>query len=434
MAASSDSMDDDSFRARVGRIFGSLSGGSNSSVQPSSADRSSPWSLTGEEVERKEWRRDSGSSDRDETPCSASFDDFLKKDRKSSRRNAKLGGGLGGDLDDVDEDGDEQPKDSDEWDIRSSIGLDRTLDNEEEEDEYDKVACGRENADDRLYMKDVTNHGSHLNAENVLFNSLSSTTKDPRANHLAARNRLMEDDAEAQVLNSPRNPGTEFKDPQVRLSGDGVLLRSILKRKDTNSIPKSPKRVKFDPGCMFSSEELSEGHQDVLIRNSSISAIVSNDGSMLARNASRVQDCTQNPYTHYTLNSMKEVDEESNTRARMDSLELVRSSKPSDLGSNSQDVSLDLPKFITFIPKKKAVACESADSCSEVEQDKKVDIIKSSQQAECPIGIAVIESHQFKVAAVEEAEQEVSATDESSSIQKPNRKYRTKSSSDDSEC
>ncbi|KAF5746376.1 hypothetical protein HS088_TW06G00547 [Tripterygium wilfordii] len=432
MASSSDSMDDESFRARVDRIFGSLPAGLNYFRQPSSAVRSSPWSLTGKEVERKEWRRDTGSSDRDETPCSAAFDDFLNKDRRSSRRNAKLGGELGGDLDDVDEDGDERPENGDEWDIRSSIGLDPTLDNEEEEDEYDKVACGRESADDRLYTRDVTNHGLNLNAENVLLNSLSSTMKDPR--DLAARNRLMEDDAEAQVSNSPHNPGTEFKEPQVRFSGDGVPLRSILKRKDTNSIPKSLKRVRFDPGCMSSSEELSEGHQDFLSRNSSVSSMVSsNDGSMLAQNTARIQDRSRNAYTHYTLNSTIEVNEESNTRACMDFLKLVRGSKPSDLGSNSQDVSADLPKSITFIPKKKAVDGESVDSFSEFKQDKQA---KSSHQAEFqfPIGIALIESQQSEVGEVVEAQQEVSATDVNSRIQKPIRRYRTKPSSDDSDC
>lgn len=100
------SMDDDSFRVRVDKIFGSLA--------PSN---SNTWSLSDDAVERREWRRDKDtSSARDETPCSSSFDEFLCKNR---RRNFRL-----------DDDGDEPVRDRDEWEIRSSIGLDSTLDNE----------------------------------------------------------------------------------------------------------------------------------------------------------------------------------------------------------------------------------------------------------------------------------------------------------------
>ncbi|GMP63560.1 hypothetical protein CsSME_00025194 [Camellia sinensis var. sinensis] len=65
MASSSDSMDN-TFRARVQKIFGSLSS-SSSSLSP-------PWSLTDGEVEKREWRRPSSAKDDDQTPISFSFD------------------------------------------------------------------------------------------------------------------------------------------------------------------------------------------------------------------------------------------------------------------------------------------------------------------------------------------------------------------------
>lgn len=111
---------DDTFRARVEKVFGSLASSKSSTM------KSSPWSLTDDEVERREWRRDTDTRDRDDTPCSASFDECFKKDQRASRRKLRR------ELDDPNDDGEEQAdlSFSDEWEIRSSIGLDSTLDHE----------------------------------------------------------------------------------------------------------------------------------------------------------------------------------------------------------------------------------------------------------------------------------------------------------------
>ncbi|KAK9185126.1 hypothetical protein WN943_025479 [Citrus x changshan-huyou] len=69
-------------------------------------------------------------------PCSSLFAEFLRKD---CEKNFRLD-------DDNDDDGDEHARDIDEGEIRSSIGLDSTLDNVEDEDEFDKVAASRDNA------------------------------------------------------------------------------------------------------------------------------------------------------------------------------------------------------------------------------------------------------------------------------------------------
>ena len=118
---------DGSFRVRVEKIFGSLS----SAPAPSAA---SPWSLSDDAVEKREWRCEDkdASSSRDETSYSSSFDGLFPKKKKDRRqRSARR------DLGDDDVDGDDdyeddgsRDMDSEEWEIRSSIGLDNTLYNE----------------------------------------------------------------------------------------------------------------------------------------------------------------------------------------------------------------------------------------------------------------------------------------------------------------
>ncbi|CAL5328628.1 unnamed protein product [Camellia sinensis] len=121
MASSSDSMDN-TFRARVQKIFGSLSS-SSSSLSPL-------WSLTDDEVEKREWRRPSSAKDDDQTAISFSFDGLFA--RNTRRRH---------DLQDINNDDDQlgggrhsseyvEGDGRDEWEIRSPIGLDSTLDNE----------------------------------------------------------------------------------------------------------------------------------------------------------------------------------------------------------------------------------------------------------------------------------------------------------------
>ena len=68
---------------------------------------------------------------------------------------------------------------------------------QEEEDTFDKVAIGRENAGDRLYMSNVTaGNDSHFITDDFP-GAVGSRGKDPRANRWAAIIRLKEDDAEA---------------------------------------------------------------------------------------------------------------------------------------------------------------------------------------------------------------------------------------------
>lgn len=132
---------EDTFRVRVDKIFGSLT---SSSASPSPS-LSSLWCLTDEEIERREWNRDKESPEPQPEPNTHAS--FLENYGEESIRDSKddyefeLEKDLGYHDDDV-EDDDQQlggslsnlrkPDDygEEEWEIKSSIGLDCCLDNE----------------------------------------------------------------------------------------------------------------------------------------------------------------------------------------------------------------------------------------------------------------------------------------------------------------
>jgi hypothetical protein len=299
---------------------------------------------------------------------------------------------------------------------------------QEEEDEYDKVATGRENAGDRLFMSDVTDHGSYLNSHNVLPNPLHATAKDLHANRLAARIRLNEDEVEAQKYTSGHVHDAEVKGQHVEASKDCNQPRPILKRKDNNAVSKSQKRVRFDPSCRYGSEEAVDTSKGAPL----MEATVSDDGSLIAQNAYRVPDYLLNPskYTRYSFDSTSEIDEESNTQACMDSLNLVKELKLPQSGLEPADSSADLPKSVIFIPKKKASDAKAVSDSTVLKQNKEEDHKQSLHGADFPLGIADGES-QHEVSAMEEDETETNAADRSAGFQRPGRRYRTKSRSND---
>ncbi|KAF8400070.1 hypothetical protein HHK36_015945 [Tetracentron sinense] len=429
---------DDSFKVRVDRVFGSLASSKSSSLRSS-------WSLTDEEVERREWNREKDSPDREETPCSSSFDGFFANERKISQRisrNARK------ELEDPDQDDEdeqlgggsssksvERDDDNEDWEIRTSIGLDPTLDNEEEEDEYDKVALGRENAGDRLYMKDVTDYGAYLNSHNVLPDSFKDVARDPRANHLAAKIRLKEDkeggsfdSLQASDKTMPAAVG-----PKVDASEDGGNLKSILKRKGNQTDSKSQKRVRFDPACKDDCEEESEEDEDFPMDTHSMETTTfSNDGSSLLQDAPGVPDYIRNPskYTRYIFDSSSEVDEESNRRAYMDFLNLVKRSNTEEL--QPEDTSVDLPKSVTFTPKKKAGDATRANNSTEFKQNHEDACKKSMRRTGFLLGIAAGEVQESEACAMDEDESETTIADKMGSSRKPGRQYRTKTELDDS--
>lgn len=140
---------EDSFKLRVDKIFGTLnsaSSSSSSSSAPASSSLDSLWCLTDDEIERREWNRDKGSPEPESCSQASVFSN--RRDETVYNSNRACRSELEKDLEDLDEDNeindDEElqvwrspsrsgkPEDynDEEWEVKSSIGLDCTLDNE----------------------------------------------------------------------------------------------------------------------------------------------------------------------------------------------------------------------------------------------------------------------------------------------------------------
>ncbi|KAL5581469.1 hypothetical protein UlMin_013911 [Ulmus minor] len=436
---------EDSFKVRVDKIFGSLNT-SSSSPAPSSS-LSSLWSLTDEEIERKEWNRDRKSPEPELHPS------FFTTNREMADENRKLGlrSQLEEDLEDLDEEEDVDDDDQlgggsssrsakpddyndEEWEVKSAIGRDCTLDFEEEEDEYDKVAVGEEKIgdEDRVYMREVADYGIDVDSSIELPSSIKEVVKDPRANHLAAKRRIKEDE-EAAKLRLKEDVETAEKidslrvceeeeapqpsmDTGTNISEDGAINpKSILKRKDNHLDSKSQKRVRFDPECK------DNGDTEL---NSKEAGDVSN-GSY----ASGVPDYLRNPsrYTHYTFDSSGDLNEESNKQAYMDFMKLLnKSNNGTESPAEDQD---GFVGSVKFIPRKKAADTSAmVENCTELVQQVGIGKNSTAQKGRL-IGIAAGEVEESDVCAMEEDEPE-GVGEGRSSLQKPGRRYRVKQRSE----
>ena len=267
---------------------------------------------------------------------------------------------------------------------------------QEEEDEFDKVASGRENAGHRVYMTHITEQVSYFNSENLLRNN-----KDMRANHLAAKFRLKEDDDDALKLAS-----------HAKASTDQAQLRPILKRKDDETDFKSQKRVRFDVGSQNASEETSAKNAAGPIYRSELAN----------RDSRVVPDYVVNPskYKRYSLNSTTEVDEASNARACGDFLNQVKTLHR-EAASDLENTCSALPKSVTFIPKKKACEAKSVDDCNDRGQ--------TLHQEGFRVRIAVRELE--GQISEDENEPEMRTAEGGSGFQTSGRRYRKVSKSDD---
>lgn len=319
-----------------------------------------------------------------------------------------------------------------EWEIKSSIGLDCTLDYEEEEDEYDKVAVGKEKKGDRLYMKDINDYEIESGDSNTIPDSFTDISRDPRANHIAAKIRLKEDAEAAKRIDSLRvseNDAPAAVECQINSSED-VTLKSILKRKDTQADTRSQKRVRFDSECKTDSEKGSERVEDIMTETFSTENITLTSEELKLHPAypSGVPDYLRNPskYTHYTFDS-SDMDEASNKQAYMDFLNLLKRRKGE---SQSDDAPVQLPKSVTFIPKRKTdeITVQENSTISKQTQD---DAGKESVHSKgLPVGIAASVTGD-EVCAMEEDEADIAP--DRSALQKSGRKYRMKARSDPDE-
>uniref|UniRef100_A0A1J3E4Z4 Uncharacterized protein n=1 Tax=Noccaea caerulescens TaxID=107243 RepID=A0A1J3E4Z4_NOCCA len=391
--ASSGSADED-FQSRVARIFGSLafsrSLSSNLSTPSAPASRQqsgSVWSLSDTEVEKREWKREQlASYDRDEMPCASSFNDLLRQQRISSTARKPLEG-----EDDLEEVANEDF--DDEWSIRASMGLDRTLDDEAEEDEYDKVALGEENGDEGLSMKDA------------LSESSGGRVRDPRANHIAAKNRLKEDEIEASKFSASGSGDhpSKSKPPHSEESSKAVPPKPILKRKESSSDSeaRTSKRVRFD----VVSEETSKKPGDTCSASASVKIVLQQ-----GKSGAQVPDYLVNPskYTRYSFDPSCELKEKSPTTEDMDIPKAVEGLETSESGSF---------KKVSFIPQKKTKDVrEDSSNCGETKP------IVAGQVAE-----------DLMPSATGDEDTEIGESDSCTSFKSKGRQYRARRSLDEAD-
>jgi hypothetical protein len=252
---------------------------------------------------------------------------------------------------------------------------------QEEEDEYDKIAAGTENAAPHLlYMKDVTNHAPFLNSHNVL-----------------------------QHHNNDDQP--MFIAPPQPLVDHALKVKSILKRKSEELGKSSAKRVRFDPTC--------KEHDAPQFDSFPVPQVSNN-------RQSGVPDYILNPrkYTRYTFNDDDDDDKRSNTEAYLDFLEQVKKSK--DVGLEQKPPAEYLPASVVFIPRKKRG--DAAVSNGEGQG--------KESSAGVGISIAAVEVQQDEVSDIMlQDEPDVDAVcDKPPKFQKPSRQYRSKIEDDDSVC
>lgn len=301
---------------------------------------------------------------------------------------------------------------------------------QEEEDRYDKVAVGREKAGDRLYMKDITNYGISIDHDNELPTSFRDAARDPRADHMAAKIRLKEDAEAAEKIDSlhvSEDNAHSVANSRVHTSEGDVNLKSILKRKDGQSDSKTQKRVRFDPESI---EEASAEAEPVTVDPSRRESSVSKYGEIAPSQdfSSAVPDYVRNPsrYTHYTFDSSTDMDEQSNRQAYMDFMNMLKS-KSTD--ACPDDSPVDLPKSVTFIPRKRGSDATILNNGAELKQDNEYASKDAIRRKVTPV-IAAVDAQDAEVCAMEEDEVE-EVVDKKIPLLRSGRQYRTKARTED---
>lgn len=493
------------FNGRVDQVFGGL-------IQSPSDRRG--WRLSDEQIQKRQWRREEADSAREEIPCASSFSGgFMSAAKRCGNANRprvqnswegnfdsddeqEIGEGNSGD--NAEEDGDGEAA---ERLMRSVVGMDSTLDHEDEEDEYDKVALGREDAGERTYMREIMDVGPKVNSHNALPRSLyelKHSWRDPRANHYAASTRLKEDDEEAAAhpdtdtvmvdkLNldeeeEGRKLNDEKENKKLEDTINGIArkdeigslllqevkprieLKSIMKVKQNQiesqqvlesepspleqatGVPgvctppfdsfmqKTKKRVRFELGSKGDPAELEPKHDDIEGVNSrkrpSIRGAISSDS--VQDDYLGVPDYVKNPskYRHYTLDWSNEDSDTMNMQAFKDFSQLV---KPSGSAASTQlDNSAELPRSVTYIPRKKA-ACfekmrENSDHTINCQTTEEVSSENSNRPAIIPVSIAASQATEIELPTVINAEgefEELNTKNRNAGLQKT-RQYRSR--------
>ncbi|WOL00473.1 hypothetical protein Cni_G09186 [Canna indica] len=428
---------DDSFDARVKRLFGSRL----FETVPTSSFPMASWTVADGEVERQRWNRENPDGvDREDDPCASAFEEggcFAKNTRSARRDRNRRRFEDDPDDDEEDQEGEDGPDGEydhdggrEEREIRHSVGLDPALDYEEEEDEYDRTALNRDNTGDRVYMRDVKDHGPHLNFHTVVPDFVDDSSeevhdfsRDPRADHFAACERLKEDKTTVESGHSslPRINEEKTEDLHTKIAEDTIDVKPILKRKESQIDSKPKKRVRFDPSLKTTEEQ----HDSYMVPQAVVTEVDREANSQMPEGLPNIPDYLRNPtkYTCYTLDwSGDGGDDETNKKAFEDFNNLVKRSNP-----DMHEIPVELPKSITFTPQKKSHDAMSIDSGSGVTHE---DSMKELEALACTTGIAAGDSPENDAHEMEE--DETSVAEVSNHARKTGRRYRSKSSSHDS--
>ncbi|CAL5027785.1 unnamed protein product [Urochloa decumbens] len=371
----------EAFEARVKRLFGSRL----FDAVPDSSFPAASWSVAAGDVERHRWAKPSeardaeeeaaGEAGRGDTPCASAFYDAngcLRGRRRRSRQEE-----FEGDLDDLDEDDDDEEEGGErgrkaaevdeEEGVRVNIGLDPTLDREEEEDKYDREAFGREDAADRVYMNDIMDDGINMSINSIVPDLLDDSiedvyrfSKDPRADIRAASARLREDDGSSKDGDSQY--AAQAKDlPTVgtKKAVEDVNVKPILKRKEEQADLKPRKRVRFDASVKDPESDMFEHDEDSPMVPQSMDVVTEKENTSTPSESPGVPDYVMNPskYTRYTLD-VPESNDASNRRALEDLHDLLGKSDPNKIHSETP---VEIPSSVTFIPRKKSVDAMAVD-------------------------------------------------------------------------
>ncbi|KAG8081783.1 hypothetical protein GUJ93_ZPchr0014g46734 [Zizania palustris] len=366
------------FESRVKRLFGSQL----FDDVPGSSFPAASWSVASGEVERHRWARPSEArdegegegTDRGDTPCASAFYDAngCLRGRRRRRKQDFEGdlGGLGDDEEEEEEEeeeenrgggGKQQQQEDEEEGVRVSIGLDPTLDREEEEDKYDREALGREDVADRVYMNEIMGDGINMSINTVVPDILDDSieeincfSRDPREDLIAASSRLRECDVSAK--GGPCSPAQTKESPtggiQV-MKTDDFNVKPILKRKEEQGDSKPKKRVKFAADVKDQQAELPEQDEDSTMVPQSMDVVTENNSSTPSESPG-VPDYVKNPsnYRRYTLDTT-ECNDESNRTALADLHNMLRRSEP--------EAPVEIPTSVMFISPKKSVDAMTVD-------------------------------------------------------------------------
>ncbi|KAJ1270747.1 hypothetical protein BS78_06G075200 [Paspalum vaginatum] len=432
--------DQEGFEARVKRLFGSRL----FDDVPDSSFPAASWSVASGDVERRRWAKPSeardaeeeaaGEAARGDTPCASAFYDAngcLRGRRRRSRQAE-----FEGDLDDLDDDDDEEEggerarrkeaEEDEEEGVRVSIGLDPTLDREEEEDKYDREALGREDAADRVYMNDIMDDGINMSINSIVPDLLDDSieevyrfSKDPRADIRAASARLREDDGSAKDADSQlAAQANEFPTVglQTKKAVEDVNVKPILKRKEEQADLKPRKRVRFDASVKDPEADMFEHDEDSSMVPQSMDVVTEKESTSTLSESPGVPDYVKNPskYTRYTLD-VPESNDDSNRRALADLHHLLGRSDP------NSETPVEIPSSVTFIPRKKSVDVMAVDEGP-----------RTSDSNSSVIGVVAGASDETDQCEMDEDDSRASATPQMhTNLKASSRRYRSSRSDDD---